>query len=55
MVLTLTKCSEISKQIEIYRLAADTFGYDMTVQERTTRMLGKLQNSNTICFCYHMI
>jgi hypothetical protein len=37
------ECSEISKQMEIYKLAVGTFGYDMAVQDRTTRMPGKLQ------------
>jgi hypothetical protein len=43
MVLTPAKCSEISKKIEIYKLSAGTFGYDMVIQDRTARMLGKLQ------------
>ena len=43
MVLTPVECSEISKQIEIYKLSVGTFGYDMAIQDRTTRMPGKLQ------------
>jgi hypothetical protein len=43
MVLTVVECSKISKQMEIYRLVAGTFGYDMVVQDRTTRMPSKLQ------------
>jgi hypothetical protein len=46
MVLT-PKCLEISKQMDIYRLAAITFGYDMVVQDRSTRMSGKLQFVST--------
>ena len=37
MVFTLTERSEISKQIEIYKLSAGTFGYDMAIQDKTTR------------------
>jgi hypothetical protein len=43
MVLTLVEHSEISKQMEIYKLGARTFGYDMAIQDGTTRMLSKLQ------------
>jgi hypothetical protein len=43
MVLTTAEHSEISKKMEIYKLVAKTFGYAMVVQDRTTRMLGKLQ------------
>jgi hypothetical protein len=53
MVLTPIKCRKISKQMKIYRLAVGTFGYDMAVQDRSTRMLGKLQfvsNFNALPF-----
>jgi hypothetical protein len=43
MVLTIVERSKISKQMEMYRLVVRTFGYDMVVQDRTTRSLGKLQ------------
>jgi hypothetical protein len=43
MVLTPAKCSEISKKIEIYKLSAGTFGYDIVIQDMIARMLGKLQ------------
>jgi hypothetical protein len=43
MVLTPAECSEISRQNEIYRMASGMLGYDMAVQDRTTRMPGKLQ------------
>jgi hypothetical protein len=33
IVLTLAKHSKISKQMEIYKLATRTFGYDMVVQD----------------------
>ena len=32
-VLTLVECLDISRQMEIYRLATGTFGYDMDVQD----------------------
>ena len=43
MVLTPAERSEISRQKEIYRMASGMLGYDMVVQDRTTRMPGKLQ------------
>jgi hypothetical protein len=43
MVLIPAKRSEISKQNEIYRMASRILGYDMVVQDRTTRIPGKLQ------------
>jgi hypothetical protein len=43
MVLTPAERSEISRQNEIYRMAFGMLGYDMAVQDRTTRMAGKLQ------------
>jgi hypothetical protein len=43
MVLIPAERSEISRQNEIYRMASRMLGYDMAVQDRTTRMLGKLQ------------
>jgi hypothetical protein len=43
MVLTPIECSEISKQMEVYRLATTTFGYNMVVQNNSNKMLVKLQ------------
>ena len=43
MVLTPSERAEISRQMEIYRMSGGTFGYDMAVQDRTTRM------PSTIC------
>jgi hypothetical protein len=43
MVLTPAECSEIYKHNEIYIMASMILGYDMVVQDRTTRKLGKLQ------------
>jgi hypothetical protein len=43
MVLTPAERSKISRQNEIYRMASEMLGYDMAVQDRTTRMPGKLQ------------
>jgi hypothetical protein len=42
-VLTPTEHLEISKQMEIYKLAIGTFGYDMAIQNKTIRMPSKLQ------------
>jgi hypothetical protein len=43
MVLTPAERSDISKQNEIYRMAFGILGYDMAVQDKATRMPGKLQ------------
>jgi hypothetical protein len=43
MVLTPVEHSKISRQNEIYRMASEMLGYVMAVQDRTTRMPGKLQ------------
>jgi hypothetical protein len=43
MVLIAAKQLEISKQIEMYRLVVGTFGYEIIVQNKTTKMLNKLQ------------
>jgi hypothetical protein len=43
MVLTPAKSSKIFKLMEIYKLSARTFGYDMAIQDMTTRMPSKLQ------------
>jgi hypothetical protein len=43
MVLTPAERSDISRQNEIYRMASGMLGYDMVVQDRTTRMPSKLQ------------
>jgi hypothetical protein len=43
MVLTSAKCLKISKQMDIYKLAIGTFGYDIAIQDKTTRMPSKLQ------------
>jgi hypothetical protein len=37
MVLTLAERSEISKKNEIYRMESRILGYDMVVEDRTTR------------------
>jgi hypothetical protein len=53
MVLAPTKFLEISNQMEVYSLATKTFGYDMIVQDKTTRMSIKLQfvsNLNVLPF-----
>lgn len=43
MVLTPTKCSKISKQSDIYKLSIETFGHDMAIQDKATRLLGRLE------------
>jgi hypothetical protein len=43
MVLTPAERSEISRENEIYRMVSRMLGYDMVVQDRTTRMPSKLQ------------
>jgi hypothetical protein len=43
MMLTPAECSKISKQIEIYKPSVGTIGYDMAIQDKTSRMPGKLQ------------
>ena len=43
MVLDLQERAEISKEMEIYMMASGTFGFDMAVNDRKTKMPGKLQ------------
>ena len=43
MVLDPQERVEISKEMEIYRMAGGTFGFDMAVNDRKTKMAGKLQ------------
>ena len=43
MVLDPQERVEISKEMEIYRMAGGTFGFDMVVHDRKTKMPGKLQ------------
>eukprot|EP00253_Pinus_taeda_P014402 PITA_14402 len=38
MVRSPVECTEISKEIETYKIAGDTFGFDMAVTDRTTKM-----------------
>jgi hypothetical protein len=42
MMLSLQEHAEISKEIEIYRTFGGTFGFDVAIQDRKTKMLGKL-------------
>jgi hypothetical protein len=57
MALTLVESSKISKKLEIYKLTARTFGYDMVVQDRTTRMPSKLKfvSNFQISMSFHSI
>ena len=43
MVLDPQERVEISKEMEIYRMVGGTFGFDMGVNDRKAKMLGKLQ------------
>jgi hypothetical protein len=42
MVPSLQERANISKEIEIYRIVGGTFGFDMAIQDRKTKMPGKL-------------
>ena len=43
MVHPLAECLEISRQMEIYRMASGVLGYEMAILVRTTKMPSKLQ------------
>ena len=34
---------DISKEMVVYRMGCGTFGFNMAIKKRTTKMLGKLQ------------
>ena len=34
--------AEISKEMEVYRMAGGTLSFDMAIQDRTTKMPGKI-------------
>jgi hypothetical protein len=42
MVPSLQECAEISKEMEIYRMVGGTFVFNMAIQDRKTKMPGKL-------------
>eukprot|EP00253_Pinus_taeda_P030198 PITA_30198 len=42
MVASEQEREDISKEMEIYRMAISTFGYTMAIKNRTTKMPGKL-------------
>jgi len=42
MVPSSSECAEISKELEVYRMAGGTLSFDMAVQDRTTKMPGKI-------------
>jgi hypothetical protein len=42
MLLNPQEHMEISKEMETYKIIARTFGFDMVVHDRKTKMLGKL-------------
>ena len=43
MVLDPQERAEISKEMEIYRMVGGTFGFDMAVNDRKTKMPGKIK------------
>ena len=43
MVLDPQERVEISKEMEIHRMDGGTFGFDMVINDRKTKMPGKLQ------------
>ena len=43
MVPDPQECAEISKEMEIYRMVCGTFGFDKVVNDRKTKIPGKLQ------------
>jgi hypothetical protein len=42
MVPSQQERAEISKEMEIYRMSGGTFGFDMAIHDRKTKMPGKL-------------
>jgi hypothetical protein len=42
MVLSHEEHVEISKEMEIYRMSGGTFGFQMAIADRKTKMPGKL-------------
>jgi hypothetical protein len=42
MVPSPQERAKISKEMEKYRMASKTFGFDMAIQDRETKMSGKL-------------
>ena len=63
MVVSEQEREEISKEMEIYRMAGGTFGFTMAIKDRMTKMPGKLQFvsifivqlSNLIIHCLFII
>ena len=42
MVLSVQECVDISKEMEIYKMASGTFSFDMVIQDKKTKMPCKL-------------
>ena len=42
MVSSEQEREEISKEMEVYRMGGGTFGFNMAIKNRTTKMPGKL-------------
>ena len=52
MVVSEQEREEISKEMEIYRMAGGTFGFSMAIKSRMTKMPGKLHCS--VCFKFQL-
>ena len=52
MVVSEQEREEISKEMEIYRMAGGTFGFSMAIKSRMTKMPGKLYCS--VCFKFQL-
>ena len=50
MVASEQEHEDISKEMEIYRMAGGTFGFTMVIKNRTTKMPSKLQFVSTFNF-----
>lgn len=56
MVTYQQERGDISKEMELYRMAGGTFGFTMAIKDRRTKMRGKLQFvSNFIIHCLFII
>ena len=50
MVASEQEREEISKEMEIYRMASGTFGFTMAIKNKMTKMPGKFQFISTFKF-----
>jgi len=42
MVPSMQECAEVFKEMEIYTMVTETFGFDMAIRDRKTKMSGKI-------------